>query len=117
SYVLPAGSLTGFASFSGASLSFSTPSANFIAPLVVGGNVNLTSATGSGSSPVAIMSSGNLLLAGSVTNVSAVQSASPVWLASQQALSIAGGVNVISSSGNSANASLIGSSVAVTGNA
>jgi hypothetical protein len=115
-YRLPAGSLTGFASFDigTGTLSFNMANSRFLAPVVVGGAVTAGNVTGSGASTAALWATGNVTLGGA-GNGGAVASAPALYLMSSQNIIINGGINSTSSAGNSGNVMLAGQNVTVSG--
>lgn len=118
-YTLPAGSLTGFTSFSGASLTFVSGSRRLVAPIITGAGADITlgSATGSGTSPVALFAGGNLSITGSIINNAAAQTAA-ILLGAAGNATISGGLNTVSSASSSGDVSaLVGGLLSVTGNA
>ncbi|MCI0364544.1 MAG: hypothetical protein L0219_11705 [Phycisphaerales bacterium] len=99
-YGMAAGGLVDFEAISMQQLTFVTADPGFIAPLVTPRNVTVSSASptspplsGNGSSPIAVLTAGNLNVAGIVDNKSSTGSAAPIFLFSGNTMTLGAGID------------------------
>ncbi len=117
-YLLPAGSLSAFSSFAIRNLTIVTASSTLLAPLSVSGSAEFNSITGHGTSPVAVITAGNLDVMNGINNASQLGKAPDVILLSNTNISVDGLVSTVGfdlNTTHSGNITMVGRHVDWTG--